>query len=547
MHLLRTPLERWQVFVPILLLGPALFLAAGGVTWSSNVQATTRVELFVPALPGHPPKRLVDEIVSNLTGELQRTRIGWDAVKLFLGEKEFTTDSFLWQDRQDRLQKAATRIRRQHGEASTRVLQDALRDGLVFDLPPRLKSETDGAVMAVDVALTNASSEIAVELNWAVTEALVHTFRRNLARHFETARSQAARELRRRRGTAGAAAAEAELERLDNIIVRAQNSTSYASLKAAEEAVILETGSTASSLLLICGASFLLALAAAWVAQSTDSSLRDPKRLAQAVGLPLTSSIPQVPGGERGLIPVGLLPAPAMESFHALASFTQTLRNEQEVRSLALTGALVGEGRSTVCCHLGVALATKGLRVLLVDASLNHPTLHALLGLPNRGGLRQVLRQVHDGSGDANARLSDVESMLQAAIQTTSLQNLSLLTAGESAGLGKLSLQRAWMRPLMLRLSRLADVVICDTPALTESLLGLDFAAAADRTLFVADAIKARRAPAVRARDLVLTVQGNFAGVVVNRVDAQYIQPTSPDPRRRVHSMETPILHQVGA
>jgi len=161
--------------------------------------------------------------------------------------------------------------------------------------------------------------------------------------------------------------------------------------------------------------------------------------------------------------------------------------------------------------------------------------------------LRQVLRQVHDGSGDANARLSDVESMLQAAIQTTSLQNLSLLTAGESAGLGKLSLQRAWMRPLMLRLSRLADVVICDTPALTESLLGLDFAAAADRTLFVADAIKARRAPAVRARDLVLTVQGNFAGVVVNRVDAQYIQPTSPDPRRRVHSMETPILHQVGA
>jgi polysaccharide biosynthesis transport protein len=54
-----------------------------------------------------------------------------------------------------------------------------------------------------------------------------------------------------------------------------------------------------------------------------------------------------------------------------------------------VSSAVAGDGKSTVALHLAATAAAVGQRVLLVDADLRCPQLHAKLGLPNLRGERQ--------------------------------------------------------------------------------------------------------------------------------------------------------------
>lgn len=61
------------------------------------------------------------------------------------------------------------------------------------------------------------------------------------------------------------------------------------------------------------------------------------------------------------------------------------------LRSLAVTSALSGEGKSTLALGLALSAARCYRRVLLIDADLRQPSLHEELNLPNTSGLATIL------------------------------------------------------------------------------------------------------------------------------------------------------------
>jgi succinoglycan biosynthesis transport protein ExoP len=66
---------------------------------------------------------------------------------------------------------------------------------------------------------------------------------------------------------------------------------------------------------------------------------------------------------------------------------------EHSLRTVLITSAVSGEGKTTLASHLAVSLARAGRRTLLIDADMRRPSLHRLFELPLEPGLGAFLRE----------------------------------------------------------------------------------------------------------------------------------------------------------
>jgi protein-tyrosine kinase len=106
------------------------------------------------------------------------------------------------------------------------------------------------------------------------------------------------------------------------------------------------------------------------------------------------------------------------EDFKTLRSQILFPKNSERPRTIMVTSAFPGEGKTFVAANLAVSLAL-GINeyVLLVDADLRKPNLHEMFGYSNTEGLHEYLA--------GRRKLPDL-------IIRTRIEKLSLLAAGSS-------------------------------------------------------------------------------------------------------------------
>ena len=120
------------------------------------------------------------------------------------------------------------------------------------------------------------------------------------------------------------------------------------------------------------------------------------------------------------------------------------------------------EGKTTIVCNIGIALAETNRRVIIVDADMRRPRIHKAFAVENAFGLSDVLSANPDGAD------VDVEAIPLGQLLTPSgIPNLSIVTCGSkgSANISSLLHSRTLAR-LLTRLRREADIVLIDTPPL---------------------------------------------------------------------------------
>jgi Mrp family chromosome partitioning ATPase len=76
--------------------------------------------------------------------------------------------------------------------------------------------------------------------------------------------------------------------------------------------------------------------------------------------------------------------------FRALRWSLDLANADHGARTILVTSAVDGEGKSTTVANLAVALARAGRRVVLIDADLHRPSLHRLFDLERQPGLTDV-------------------------------------------------------------------------------------------------------------------------------------------------------------
>ena len=256
----------------------------------------------------------------------------------------------------------------------------------------------------------------------------------------------------------------------------------------------------------------LLSAGAALLADLLDKTVRDPEQVARTLRTEVIGSLPLMKNRRSSLLaPSAQGNAGGEES--DLSGFNEsvrTLRNSillgnfaEHYRSLLVTSAAPGEGKTTTASNLAIANAEQGKRTLLIDGDLRRPSVHRNFNLPSVVGLSNVLL------GEIPWR--------EVLISPESLPDLHILPAGPPAQRACDLVSRG-LTELLEEASSEYDLVILDAPPLLGFAEPLQMATAVDGVIIVACAGKTTRRAVASVLTTLNRVRARIVGLVLNEV-----------------------------
>ena len=194
----------------------------------------------------------------------------------------------------------------------------------------------------------------------------------------------------------------------------------------------------------------------------------------------------------------------AAEAFRTLRTNIQFAGLDQPCRSVVITSATAGEGKTTAVANFGLVAAQAGSRVCLVDSDLRRPALHRMFGLENTRGLTTALVQ---------------ELPFAEVAQPTRIPHLSVLTTGPLPPNPAELVGSKRMRELLEAAASTFDLILCDSPPIISVADGVALAAQCDGVILVVRAGKVAFDVIQRATSQIEAVKGRILGVILNSVD----------------------------
>ena len=246
----------------------------------------------------------------------------------------------------------------------------------------------------------------------------------------------------------------------------------------------------------------LLAYAAAMLTERLDEKIHAPAQAERAAQLPILIDVPLIRKRAQQCILTGNAPL-LRENFEMLAAQLSLAARHAPLRSVLMTSALPGEGKSVSSVNLAVAAAWAGERVILVDCDLRRPTLHDFFGLSNARGLSDVIMGV---------------TPLEEALQPTKIPGLSVLTAGSPHDSPLELLRSRNARAILDDLHENADLTIVDSPPVLIIADAAILATMTDTTILVVACGEAARSEVARATRTILQSGARVPGIVLTKV-----------------------------
>jgi succinoglycan biosynthesis transport protein ExoP len=215
------------------------------------------------------------------------------------------------------------------------------------------------------------------------------------------------------------------------------------------------------------------------------------------------------------------------ENIRAIRAALSVAAEDRRAHVIQVASPEPGDGKTTLAANLAIAEAQAGKRVLLVDADLRRPCVHALFNVPQGRGLSEALT--------ANIPLHDV-------LRESVVDGLTLLTAGlPPTNPAEVLSSTRWQR-VVNELKLDFDLILVDSPPLLAVSDACDIGRQTDGLLLVVRLGKNRRPVVIRARDLIAAHNLPLLGVVANSLSdddeagfgcyEEYLPQRSASPRR---------------
>ena len=266
-------------------------------------------------------------------------------------------------------------------------------------------------------------------------------------------------------------------------------------------------------------------IAIAFVLESMDTTVRTPDQVEALSSLPMLVMIPvkeelqrHAPRRVTGMLkgaPLEQVPAVSLvtclepqseiaEAYRALRTSILLSSPGGPPQSIVVTSPMPQDGKTMTSINTSIVLAQQGKKVLLVDADLRRPSVHRAFGLRQGPGLSNVL----SGGADAGA-----------ATFITRQQNLFVMPAGAMPPQPSELLSSTILQELLLQWREEYDHVVIDSPPVLSVTDAVLLSVQASAVLLVVRANQTTTGAVLRARDLLLHVDCNLLGVVLNAVD----------------------------
>jgi succinoglycan biosynthesis transport protein ExoP len=305
-------------------------------------------------------------------------------------------------------------------------------------------------------------------------------------------------------------------------------------------------------LLLAFLASSVLATMTAILSDVLDNTIRDPEQVARALDTSVLGTLPTVkemrrlihPGAgpneleaplepetldEEMLLGQGIIrykkdeadkkkkkmrgasPNAGYEGISSYEEAIRTLRHsillpdlDRSVKSLLITSATPGEGKSTAIIHLAIAHAEQGKKTLIIDADLRRPSIHKKLNLNGSLGLSNVLL------GEFRWK--------ETIVKNEQWPDLDVVPSGTASRRAS-DLVGSMMMDILDEASKEYDLILVDAPPLLGFAEAMQVAKSVDGVVVMARAGQTSRRAVATVLATLKRLRANVIGLVLNEVD----------------------------
>ena len=259
----------------------------------------------------------------------------------------------------------------------------------------------------------------------------------------------------------------------------------------------------------------VVGLMLAFIRDALDTRVRVSADVRREVDLPLLGAIR---GGALGRT----LPDPDggdprdIDAFRVVRTNLDFLSPERAVRTVAVTSAAEGEGKTTVAAGLARAAAASGRSALLIECDLRRPQLAARLDTAPSPGLADLL------AGTANPREA-IRRLASSPNGSDPARGLDFIPAGEASGASFESLGSPAFRDLLAVLSRSYDQLILDTTPILAVADTLHVVPLVDAIVLCARSSRTTRDQLRAAKDALDRFPARPCGVVLTGIEASEV------------------------
>ena len=303
-------------------------------------------------------------------------------------------------------------------------------------------------------------------------------------------------------------------------------------------------------LLLTFIGSLVLAICTAILADVMDNTIRDPEQVARALDTSVLGTLPTVKEMRRLIHPgagpnsLEAAPEPLEEeltlghgvvrykkeeaenkkkkmkgqspnaNYEGISSYEEAIRTlrhsillpdlDRSVKSLLITSATPGEGKSTAIIHLAIAHAEQGKKTLIIDADLRRPSIHKKLNLNGSLGLSNVLL------GEFRWK--------ETIVKNEQWPDLDVVPSGTASRRAS-DLVGSMMMDILDEASKEYDLILVDAPPLLGFAEAMQVAKSVDGVVVMARAGQTSRRAVATVLATLKRLRANVIGLVLNEVD----------------------------
>ena len=247
----------------------------------------------------------------------------------------------------------------------------------------------------------------------------------------------------------------------------------------------------------------LLGVALALLLEFLDDTIKTPEDVEQKLRLSVLGIIPRLGAKQSVATAAQDLRSPFSEAYRSVRTALQFSTDHGVPRTLLLTSAGPGEGKSTSALSLARNFAQLGKRVLLIEADMRNPSLHrSLAATPTGKGLSSLL------AGAAT---------LQEVVVPSGEAQLDVIFAGPLPPNPAELLSGTRLVSLLSIAGQHYDQVVIDGPPVMGIADGPLLANSADGTLLVVDSGSTKIGNAQAALKRLLVARAHVIGVLLTK------------------------------
>jgi capsular exopolysaccharide synthesis family protein len=243
-----------------------------------------------------------------------------------------------------------------------------------------------------------------------------------------------------------------------------------------------------------------------------DRRIKNPEEAVHYLRLPLLTVVPgfglgRNVGKEEGKAKLVTLEEPkshAAECYRNLRTSILFSTGHPVPKTILVTSAVGGEGKSTTAVNLAVVMSQNGKKVLLIDADLRRPSLTRYFARRGSGGIVRLLKE---------------SCRPEEAVQRSYVDNLDLLLCHDIPGNPSELLGSKRMLEVIEHFRSHYEAVVIDSPVIISVPDTLILASRAEAVILVHRPGAATRDMIRHARERLDEVKSNILGLVLNNVD----------------------------